>query len=403
MKNTQLLPIHFFFILLLFCQLLYAQEENLDKQIKYRSGELEKIRSEIEEYQRNLEQVEQEEENLLNTLQETEQAISLTQKLVSQLAREQKQKEAEIRKSQRSIMELEGALEELKARFARRLVHIYKRGEPSDLELLLTAESLNQAFYRYKYMQIITDIDRQIAEDIRETIRSIDSRKTRIQRDVNDRAKIINEKTHHQDELKSQKRSRTRQLENARKNKDNLLAQIEEKQQAAEKLSRLIATLENERAARRRELARQRALSGITEGQPFESAQGQLIWPVSGEVVSRFGRHKHPTLNTVTQSSGIDIRAQKGEQVRAVMDGVVTTITYIRGFGNTVIVDHGSGYYTVYTHIDDVFVYENQYITAGSVIALVGDTGSLEGSLLHFEIWKNRTALNPEDWLSKGL
>lgn len=80
----------------------------------------------------------------------------------------------------------------------------------------------------------------------------------------------------------------------------------------------------------------------------------------------------------------------------------MTTITYIRGYGNTIIIDHGGGYYTVYTHIMDVEVDEGGYVQALDTIARVGDSGSLDGAKLHFEIWGNKQKLNPELWLRKS-
>ena len=76
-------------------------------------------------------------------------------------------------------------------------------------------------------------------------------------------------------------------------------------------------------------------------------------------------------------------------------------ITYMSGFGNTVIVDHKNGYYTVYTHMDDVLVSKFQFIDSGEVIGAVGTSGSLEGSMLHFEIYGNNVPLNPLSWLKK--
>ena len=380
---------------------LHAQEEDLDKKIQYRSDELEKIRKEIESYKQNLKQVERKEQTLLNNLQGTEHEISLTKKLVTQLTREQARKEQEIKNSKKSIFELEEDLSSLKERFARRLIHVHKRGDLSDWELILTSRSINQAFYRYKYLRIIADIDKRNAEDIRKTIRRIDVKKQQMEAGVRDMSNIISEKQVQQSKLTSQKKTREKQLEQARVSKSNLSAQIKEKEKAASEVSRMIANLEKQRVERDQKLARQRAKSGVTVTDPFRLAQGKLLWPTDGQVIAKFCRQKHPTLNTITQNTGIDIRAPKGRDVKTVMDGMVTTITYIRGFGNTLIIDHGSGFYTVYTHIEDVFVNEDDYVTAGSVIANVGDTGSLNGNMLHFEIWKNRTALNPEEWLTR--
>ena len=122
---------------------------------------------------------------------------------------------------------------------------------------------------------------------------------------------------------------------------------------------------------------------------------------MSGKVVHSFGKYKNPELKTVLNNTGIDIRAEKGTEIRCVFSGIVSMITYMSGFGNTVIVDHKNGYYTVYTHMDDVLVSKFQFIDSGEVIGAVGTSGSLEGSMLHFEIYGNNVPLNPLSWLKK--
>ncbi|HJL85338.1 MAG TPA: M23 family metallopeptidase, partial [Candidatus Marinimicrobia bacterium] len=112
--------------------------------------------------------------------------------------------------------------------------------------------------------------------------------------------------------------------------------------------------------------------------------------------------HKNPTLKTITENTGVDIKSNAGSEVQAVFSGIVTTVTYIRGYGNTVIIDHGGGFYTVYTHVEDVEVDENAFVRARQIIAHVGKLDSGSGSKLHFEIWSNREKLNPEHWLGKG-
>nr|MBC8491953.1 peptidoglycan DD-metalloendopeptidase family protein [Candidatus Neomarinimicrobiota bacterium] len=218
--------------------------------------------------------------------------------------------------------------------------------------------------------------------------------------ELKDQEKIIDEKKERQHALSKQKQQRDRQLKITKKDKNSLIAQIKSKEKAAAKLLNLISDLEKERENRRQELERQRQHAGIRAENPFLDSRGKLGWPVAGQVVSKFGMQKHPILKTITENSGIDIKVRKGTPVRAVLDGVVTTITYIRGFGNTIIIDHGSGFYTVYSHVENVNVFEKEYITRNTIIAEVGDSGSLSGALLHFEIWSNRTKLNPEEWLA---
>jgi len=389
------------FFIILSPESLILQEKDINKKIEYKSDELGKIRSDIKQFKKTLKKTEAKEKSLLTKLNETEENISLTEKMISHLNRELKQKEREIQSTSRSIKKLENNLSKLKSDFAKRLVNIYKKGEYNDWELILTSRSLNQAIYRYKYLRIISNIDKNTAKEIRFNITTIDNKKHKMIAELEDKEKIINEKKIYQNSLSKQKNLRKRQINKARRDKNNLLAQIKEKEKAAAKLLKLIANLEKEREIRRKELTRQRALSGVRADNPFLLNQGKLLWPVRGKIVSKFGTQRNPVLKTITENSGIDIKAEKGTPVKAILDGVVTTITYIRGFGNTIIIDHGSGFYTVYTHVENVHIYEKQYVLTGTVIANVGESGTLSGSILHFEIWKNKMKLNPEDWLIK--
>lgn len=375
-------------------------QEDLDKKITYKSEELQKIRDELATQKIQLEKAKNKEKSLLSKLEETEKDISLTSKLVKQLKREQSLKEQQIEQTKSSIDRLSGNLKSLKENFARRIIHIYKQGDYNDWELILTSQSVNQAIYRYKYLRTISDIDKKSATNIRLNISAINNKKMQLITELKDQEKIIDEKKERQHALSKQKQQRDRQLKIAKKDKNSLNAQIKSKEQAAAKLLNLISDLEKERENRRQELERQRQHAGIRAENPFLDSRGKLGWPVAGQVVSKFGMQKHPILKTITENSGIDIKVRKGTPVRAVLDGVVTTITYIRGFGNTIIIDHGSGFYTVYSHVENVIVFEKEYITRNTIIAEVGDSGSLSGALLHFEIWSNQTKLNPEEWLA---
>jgi len=396
-KLYQYIVIVFLLILLPFPS---KAQEDLDKKITYKSEELQKIRDELATQKIQLEKAKNKEKSLLSKLEENEKDISLTSKLIKQLKREQSLKEQQIEQTKSSINRLSDNLKSLKENFARRIVHIYKQGDYNDWELILTSQSVNQVIYRYKYLRTISDIDKKSATNIRLNISAINNKKMQLITELKDQEKIIDEKKERQHALSKQKQQRDRQLKITKKDKNSFIAQIKSKEKAAAKLLNLISDLEKERENRRQELERQRQHAGIRAENPFLDSRGKLGWPVAGQVVSKFGMQKHPILKTITENSGIDIKVRKGTPVRAVLDGVVTTITYIRGFGNTIIIDHGSGFYTVYSHVENVNVFEKEYITRNTIIAEVGDSGSLSGALLHFEIWSNRTKLNPEEWLA---
>ena len=99
--------------------------------------------------------------------------------------------------------------------------------------------------------------------------------------------------------------------------------------------------------------------------------------------------------------STIAVLPVPGSPIRTVLGGVVTTITYIRGYGTTIIVDHGGGFYTVYSHVTNIQTVVDGQVRNGDIIAYMGDSGSINGSKLHFEIWGKGQKLDPEKWLIK--
>ena len=137
-------------------------------------------------------------------------------------------------------------------------------------------------------------------------------------------------------------------------------------------------------------------------GTLFSELRGGMIWPTEGRIVTRFGKVKHPELKTITENIGIEIEAPEGSPVQVVASGKITKITWQRGRGNIVIVSHYGGYYTVYTHLEEILVDLLEDVEPGQVIGSVGESGSLKGPVLHFEVWKGTTKLNPENWLAKS-
>ncbi len=118
---------------------------------------------------------------------------------------------------------------------------------------------------------------------------------------------------------------------------------------------------------------------------PFERSKGLLPMPARG--------------NILRAARGLAIKAKAGSAIRAVHGGEVARVLWIRGFGNVAILDHGEGWHTVYGHAASFSVEAGQWVDSGSQIGVVGDTGSLEGPRLHFEVRQNRVPQDPLDWI----
>jgi septal ring factor EnvC (AmiA/AmiB activator) len=195
--------------------------------------------------------------------------------------------------------------------------------------------------------------------------------------------------------LMSQERStRTRLLEDIRKQRALELAAIDALTQAAGELEHKIKFLATEKT----EVGPDKNASQFS----FSAHKGLLIMPVNGKIINLFGPYKNPKYNINNFRSGIDIKAEHGEPIRSVFKGKVIYSNWFKGYGNMIIIDHGNSYYTVYAHMEETFKSKGDPVDAGEVIATVGDTGSMTGAKLYFEVRHHGKPVNPLKWLKKG-
>ncbi|HEY0879996.1 MAG TPA: peptidoglycan DD-metalloendopeptidase family protein [Archangium sp.] len=173
----------------------------------------------------------------------------------------------------------------------------------------------------------------------------------------------------------------------------DLLASVTAEQN---RMSRVIAELEQTE----KELAGMVTdLQSTVGSSGFRARKGQLPFPAKGIVEVGFGKVVNPRFNTVTVQKGIDIRAGEGSEVRTIGSGTVVFSGWLKGYGNLVIVDHGSAYHSLYAHLANSQVEVGNQVEEGEAIGQVGDTGSLKGPFLYFEIRKAGQAVDPLPWL----
>jgi septal ring factor EnvC (AmiA/AmiB activator) len=146
--------------------------------------------------------------------------------------------------------------------------------------------------------------------------------------------------------------------------------------------------------------SRPRPIPGdIAPGTGFGALRGRLLWPADGRVVAEYGPQVNPRFGTKTFRNGIDIEAAEGTTIMAVYPGHVLYTGWFRGYGNLIIMDHGGEYYTLYAHAADIRVAEGDEVKQGQAIGTVGDTGSLQGPRLYFEVRHEGKPQDPAQWL----
>ena len=164
-------------------------------------------------------------------------------------------------------------------------------------------------------------------------------------------------------------------------------------------IDKLVAELEAQRAA---EAAAAAAAAGGGSGGGSANASGSFLWPVASYVYvsSRFGLRVHPITGKTKSHTGIDIASNQGTAVYASDGGSVTLAGWNGGYGNCIMIDHGNGYVTLYGHLSSISVSVGQTVSQGATIGAVGSTGNSTGPHLHFEVLKNGTRIDPEQFFS---
>jgi septal ring factor EnvC (AmiA/AmiB activator) len=180
-------------------------------------------------------------------------------------------------------------------------------------------------------------------------------------------------------------------LQHERQEAEKALARLQTNE---ERLRELLADMERQRKYQ----VEQSAQSAAGQSS-FARQTGSLDWPVDGEVVRGFGRSVHPEYKTVTLNNGINIAAPQGSPVYAVAEGSVEFADHLPGFGVCVILDHGAGYYSLYAHLDRLFVTKASQVHKNEILAEVGEAVEGGGSQLYFEIRQGKTPLDPTQWL----
>ena len=276
----------------------------------------------------------------------------------------------------------------------------YLKGSLTELEKVFSSTTWRQAMYRTYYLKIISDIEKKMAKRIEKLLVDISRQKVELEVVLRNNVNLKRDKEGQISSYRTMRIDREKELNRLRSDKKALSTYINEKEAGIKQLENIIKRVLEDKARFEREL-RIRQQQEALKTKSFASLKSQLPWPAEGRITTKFGRQWNSKLKTTTENPGIDIKGKPGSPIRTVLGGVVTTITYIRGYGTTIIIDHGGGFYTVYSHVANIQTNVDSQVRNGDVIAYMGDSGSINGSKLHFEIWGKGQKLNPEEWLIK--
>jgi murein hydrolase activator len=348
---------------------------------------------------RELARLDQDLKQKTQTLQGLEAKLRVSSQRISRLTQETASTEARLTRS-RSLLK-------------RRLRAIYKQGRFGYVRTLLSAEDFSAAGRRLKYLSAVAAQDQRLMQTYGTTLADLSRKRAELEQSKAEVADAKEKVATTRGQIAEEQRKRRVLLASVREEKAGHLAKIKELEVSAKDLQALIARLQSEeerqrrlsRAPGRREASRGEVPGGKEESLDlrddgrFERLKGRLPWPAVGSLSSTFGRQEHPRCHTVTFNHGIEITAPEGKDIVAVAEGAAIYADWFKGYGRLIILDHGGGYFTLYAHASEILVRPGESVSRGQVIGKVGDTGSLEGPQLYFELRHKGKPQDPLAWL----
>ena len=310
---------------------------------------------------------------------------------------------------------------------------------------ILSAESFSQSMRRMRYLREYADWQKRQANDIVEKQAEISRKQAEMEKTRAEKRTLLGTRQEESKKLESEEASQKEEVQLLNKRQKDLKADLQKKRRQAEALNRQIekqiaeeiaraeaeAKAARERAERERRAREQAAAKGkpvpeskkepireervadtkggyaMTKAEKqlsdnFANNRGRLPYPVAGRhtIVATFGEQQHQELKYVrTSNSGIDIQTSPGADARAVFNGEVTRVFVVPGYNNSVIVRHGN-YLTVYSNLSQVYVKAGDRVSTRQAIGRIySDPEDGNSTILHFQLWKEKTKLNPQPWL----
>ncbi len=417
----------FFIALILFVYSVPAQNT---VEISSKQNELKNIKSEITALEKEISIKTKKEKETFGILQNYDKQNFLLNKVIGQYRKEEKEKAGQIILTEQKMQSLTNEIIRLQNNYAKYVNAVCRKRQKSDLALIFDAESISQAIRRLFYLKKFSERREKDLINFERTKAELLSAKQQLEKEKEEKSLLIEKKVGEEKILANKTVERKQILNALRKDKIELKKELDARKKSENTIRNLIARLNEEQIKREKEIKeklrkqeseklaveKKRKETSIKKKESskekisdekipqnfsaFEKLKGQLSWPVSnGKIIRKFGENKNFVLNTVTLNYGVDIKASSDLKVKAVSNGVVSAIEWIPGYGSIMIISHSGEYRSVYGHLGEIYAHEGDIVNAGQQIASLAE--SIDGYVLHFEIWNSRENQNPEIWLAK--
>lgn len=356
--------------------------------------DLDGIKRKIDNERQGLSQVQKKEGSVLQSLGQIENDLERKTKELKAAKAKLASISADIRAGQAEAEQIRSSIGKRQERFKERAVALYRWQRSASPFLILNGNmSMSGLLQRSHYLQTTVQFDRDLINRLEQDAKAQEALRAKLarkQQDLDAQQEVLSEAT---ESVQAEAQKKRELLASLKQEKDTRTRALKELEAAALRLQKMMDDLQRQATARPPE---------FPAGAGLDSMKGRLSWPVRGELKSEFGKTRHKEFAAEVFRNGIDIEAPFGEEIKAVERGKVVFADRLAGYGKTVIVDHGERYYTIYAHLSEIMKKNGESVKRGETVGLVGDSDSLSGAGLYFEMRKDGHSIDPVPWFRKS-
>ncbi len=388
-----------------------AQQAPTDREIAESQRRLEQIRRERAQLRQEMSRISARASDIAGELRNVERQVGASAGVLNELDFQLEGRQQQIAQNTFELLTTQDRLAERRAVLHRRLRDIYKRGPLHSAEVLLSSNSFSDLLNRYRYLFVVARRDRSLMSEVSLLESQLQVRERTLRRSYQDLQRLLEEKASEHEYLEMLEGQQRSALTATRVQERTASQRMQQLEQDERQITALIARLERARREAER-LAEERRRAAAAAGAPapapapsgagFTPAdRGRFAWPVDGRVLYRFGRVTQPN-GTILRFNGVGIGAQAGTRVSAIEAGTVVMAGPFEGYGPTVVISHGGGYYSLYLYLREISVREGQEVTRSQAIGSVGGENTPEGAHIEFQIRApGGEAVDPLVWLQR--
>lgn len=399
--------------------------------------DLKDVHEKIESLKKELDASTDAHKDAADALKASETAISKAQKKLHEISLKQKQNSVALTQLKQQSLRLNDALSEQQQQLSEQLYQQYLHGNQSYTQLMLENKDPNAIARDLKYFAYIAKARSQLINEMQGNLRKVETLNDETAAKLNEVAALKQKQEEEKKALLQQKQEKAKVVQSLSQKIAAQRSEISKLKRDEKNLSNLVERLAKLAAAqKKKQLAQQKAKAksakqassrpntsspnstqsnadspaanqtvarnetlpdNDVDGVHFASLRGKLRLPVRGEVSNRFGAVRS---DTGVSWKGLFIRANEGNEVKSIASGRIVFADWMRGFGNLIIVDHGSGYMSLYGNNQALLKNVGEKVSGGDTIAAVGNSGGNESNGLYYELRRNSVPFDPMSWSS---